>query len=104
MSSWVQALKTADLKPGTMVNVKLNGQNILIAQVNEQYFALLNDCPHLGCLLHRGKLQDYELTCPCHDWIFDIRTGEFVTAPEITIPTYPVRIEAGQIFVNLGGI
>jgi 3-phenylpropionate/trans-cinnamate dioxygenase ferredoxin subunit len=104
MSKWVQALKTADLKPGTMANVKLNGQNILIAHAEEQYFALLNDCPHLGCLLHRGKLEGYELTCPCHDWKFDIRTGEFITAPEITIPIYPVKVEQGKIFVNLGGV
>lgn len=104
MSKWVQALKTSDLKPGAMANVKFNGQRILIACTGEQYFALLNDCPHLGCPLHRGKLEGYELTCPCHDWKFDIRTGEFITAPEIKIPVYPVKVEAGEIFVNLGGV
>ena len=83
--------------------MKLNRQNILIAHAEEQYFALLNDCPHLGCLLHRGKLEGYELTCPCHDWKFDIRTGEFITTRNYH-PHYPVKVEQGKIFVNLGGV
>ena|SRR5690554_1896322 len=104
MSKWVSVLKKDGLQPGTMVNIKLDGKNILIANIKDHVYAMLNDCPHLGCLLHRGSLQEYKLTCPCHDWIFDIRNGEFLAAPEIKIPTFPVKVENGEILVNLKGV
>ena len=101
--NWKSALPYSEMHSQTMVNVKLNGQNILIAQVDGEFFALQNDCPHLGCLLHKGTLRGYEITCPCHDWTFDLRTGAFTAAPEISIPTFPVKIENGKIYINLGG-
>jgi len=47
-------------------------------------------------------LEGYILKCPCHDWRFDIRTGEFLAAPEIRLPTYPVREAAGKLFIVRG--
>ncbi|MEW6621863.1 MAG: Rieske 2Fe-2S domain-containing protein [Bacillota bacterium] len=60
-----------------------------------------NQCPHLGCALHKGKMKGYYLECPCHDWLFDVRTGEFEAAPEITVPTYEVKIEEGKVYVKV---
>ena len=42
------------------------------------------------------------ITCPCHDWRFDVRTGEFLDAPEVRLAVYPVRSENGKLFINLG--
>ena len=48
------------------------------------------------------NLAGYTLTCPCHDWRFDVRTGRFLDAPELAIAVYPTKSEAGKLFVNLG--
>ena len=39
--------------------------------------------------------------CPCHDWKFDITTGEFVAAKEITVQTYLCKSQDGKIQVKL---
>ena len=48
------------------------------------------------------QLEAFVITCPCHDWRFDVRTGEFLDAPELALATYPV-VEAGKVLVEVGG-
>jgi 3-phenylpropionate/trans-cinnamate dioxygenase ferredoxin subunit len=55
----------------------------------------------MACPLEAGACDGFVITCPCHDWRFDVRTGAFVEAPEISIPTYPVRVAGGEVFVEL---
>jgi 3-phenylpropionate/trans-cinnamate dioxygenase ferredoxin subunit len=55
----------------------------------------------MGCSLKAGRLDGYIITCPCHDWRFDVRTGEFLDAKEIKIPTYKVELQDGKIFLTI---
>ncbi len=41
------------------------------------------------------------ITCPCHDWRFDIRSGVFLDAEELSIATYRVKSEEGKVLVEL---
>ncbi|MCU0651253.1 MAG: Rieske (2Fe-2S) protein [Candidatus Omnitrophica bacterium] len=74
---------------------------LLIRKKGPEIYAISNKCPHMGCPLRTGLLEGYILTCPCHDWRFDIRTGEFLDAKEITIPVYQVKTDNGRIFVKV---
>ncbi|EEG76681.1 Rieske (2Fe-2S) protein [Dethiobacter alkaliphilus] len=102
MNHWdVTMIKAEDLPEGKTAKAKIKGLPVLLARVGQEIYALHNQCPHLGCMMHRGTLDGYLLTCPCHDWVFDIRCGEFTAAPEIKIPVYPVKVENGEILVKL---
>ena len=41
--------------------------------------------------------------CPCHDWRFDVRSGEFLDAPELRIATFATKVEDGKVLVELKG-
>jgi phenylpropionate dioxygenase-like ring-hydroxylating dioxygenase large terminal subunit len=43
--------------------------------------------------LFTGTLEGHTLTCPCHDWRFDVRTGRFLEAPELGLAVYPTKSE-----------
>jgi 3-phenylpropionate/trans-cinnamate dioxygenase ferredoxin subunit len=55
----------------------------------------------MACPLFTGKLSGFTITCPCHDWRFDVRTGKFLDAPELGIAVFPVKSEAGKVFVKI---
>ena len=74
---------------------------LLIRTAADELFAVSNRCAHMSCPLRDGQLDGYILTCPCHDWRFDIRTGQFLDAAEITIPVYQTRIDAGFVCVKI---
>jgi 3-phenylpropionate/trans-cinnamate dioxygenase ferredoxin subunit len=55
----------------------------------------------MACPLFTGKLEGYVITCPCHDWRFDIRTGQFLDAPKLALAIYSTKSEDGKLFINL---
>jgi nitrite reductase/ring-hydroxylating ferredoxin subunit len=103
MDNWAAAVSLAAVPEGTAQKVNMPNMSLLVINAGGHIYALKNQCPHLGCAMHKGELDGLFIKCPCHDWVFDIRSGEFTAAPEITIPTYPVKVENGEIFINLGG-
>ena len=99
---WTSVLDDSALPEGQMAAVYPLGVNVLLARVGGAVYAISGKCAHMACPLFMGKLAGYTLTCPCHDWRFDIRTGKFLDAPELGVAVYPTKSEAGKLFVNLG--
>jgi 3-phenylpropionate/trans-cinnamate dioxygenase ferredoxin subunit len=79
------------------------GVGILLIKRGSTIHAVRNACAHLGCPLEAGSLDGDVLTCPCHDWRFDIRSGAMIDAPELGLPTYRTRIDDGKVLVELHG-
>jgi 3-phenylpropionate/trans-cinnamate dioxygenase ferredoxin subunit len=53
-------------------------------------------------MLSNGKLNGNIVECPCHGSNFDVKTGKVVRGPAIQPePKYEVKIENGQVMVNL---
>lgn len=101
MNDWVYAAEDNDLKEGEMRAAYPLGIHILLARVNKTVYALSGKCLHMACPLYTGTLNGDILTCPCHDWQYNIRTGQFVNAPELNLVTYNLKSEEGKLFIDL---
>ncbi len=102
-SQWVFAMEDKALKENTMGVAFPKGLPVLIVKKEGRIYALSNKCAHMACSLSAGTLLGFMLKCPCHDWLYDIRTGKFFNAPEIGLPVYESKVEDGRIFINVGG-
>ncbi len=98
---WTYAVDDTALPEGHMTAAYPMGVNVLLARVDGVIYAVSGKCVHMACPLFTGNLEGYTITCPCHDWRFDVRTGKFLDAPELGLAVYPTRSEAGKIFVKL---
>jgi 3-phenylpropionate/trans-cinnamate dioxygenase ferredoxin subunit len=78
MGTFIPVAKTSELKSGTMKQVNVQGQELLIAQVGGKYFATDNRCLHMGGNLSQGKLEGTVVTCPRHGSQFDLQDGHAV--------------------------
>ena len=58
------------------VELEEEGNKIVLAMVNGQVFAIEAVCFHKGAPLEQGKLEGYNLTCPWHHAVFDVRNGK----------------------------
>ena len=58
----------------------------------EEVFAASNTCPHKEGPLVEGIVHGQSVTCPLHNWVFDLNTG-VAKGEDGRIATYPVRIE-----------
>lgn len=102
-TEWTYVMDETQLPENVMTVVFPRGIPVLLVKAGGSIYALSNKCAHMGCTLSRGSLGGFIVECPCHEWTFDIRTGAFVTANEIKIPTYACKAEEGKIFVNVRG-
>jgi nitrite reductase/ring-hydroxylating ferredoxin subunit len=98
--TWIFALDDKSISNNGLKLVNVAEKPVLLVKKEGKAYAISNTCPHLGCPLSAGTLDGFALKCPCHDWRFDVRTGEFIDAPEVKIAKYDVKIEKGKIYVN----
>ena len=99
--NWIYVLDDTALTEGKMAPVYPGGVNVVLARVGGVVYAVSGKCAHMACPLFTGKLDGYTITCPCHDWRFDVRTGRFLDAPELSLTNYSIKSEDGKVFVNL---
>lgn len=88
-----------------ILEVDHDGQVIAVYRTeNDEYFATGGLCTHENVALAEGLLQGFEIECPRHNGVFDIRTGQAKRAPAcIDLKTYPVEVQDGKIFVLIAG-
>ena len=110
----------SDLPPGEkrVVDDPDTGISIGVFNVNGEYFALKNVCPHLGAPLclgsvhgtHRpSEVQEFVpdfagriLRCPWHGWEFDIVTGKALYDKNSRVASYPCFVnDANEVVVQV---
>ncbi|MCF6446073.1 nitrite reductase small subunit NirD [Nereida sp. MMG025] len=64
-----------------------------------EVFAASDTCPHKGGPLSEGIIHGQSITCPLHNWVFDLNTGQ-ANGEDGQIATYPVRIEGDRILID----
>ena len=101
MAEFLTVAATPGIAPGAMKVVDLDGEEVVVANVDGTYVAFSNVCSHKGGPLGEGELEGEIVTCPWHFTTFNVRTGEVMEGvTETPIPTYEVRIEGDQIQVR----
>lgn len=98
---FVPVLEEKELQEGKMKHLFVEGIQVLIIKQQGKIFAIDNHCPHQGCSFLGGTLEGLVIVCPCHDWRFNLETGEYVEEPLIKLTKFDWKVEAGKIWVKL---
>ena len=102
---WTDAGTADDVLAFETVGVIVAGRDIALYAVDGQVYATDNTCTHGHARLCEGFLEGHEIECPLHQGRFDIRSGAATCAPATEgIRSYPVKIEAGRVYLDLGGV
>jgi nitrite reductase/ring-hydroxylating ferredoxin subunit len=75
---------------------------VALFNVGGTIYATADTCSHQRASIAEGEVDGDEVICPLHFQVFHIPTGEAREGVTTTpIATYPVSIEAGDIYVEL---
>lgn len=101
--NWIDAAAEDAVPEEDVIAVQVAGKEVALYGVDGEVYATDNICTHGHARLCDGFLEGGEIECPLHQGRFDVRTGKAMCAPLTeNIRTYPVKIENGRVFVDMG--
>ncbi|MBO0803084.1 MAG: Rieske (2Fe-2S) protein [Nocardiopsaceae bacterium] len=100
MTGYVRAFNTTDLPNGSSRLWRHHDKRIAVWRVRDRFFAADNRCPHEGYALTQGDVSGDVLTCAWHNWKFRLTDGRCLFGGE-DVRTYPVRVQDGQVLVDV---
>ncbi len=103
MAAFQTVCRVEDLTEGEGKTVEVSGKLIALLCDRGQYYAIDDVCPHMGGSLGEGYVEDGIVTCPWHAWRFRLADGAWADSPRIKIGCYPVRVENGEIQIQVNG-
>lgn len=93
--------KIEDLWSGEMMGLEVNGERILLVNVDSRIYAYADICPHQKSRLSEGSLTDKILRCGTHHWEFDVCSGSGVNPRSACLKLFPIRIDGEDILVDI---
>jgi 3-phenylpropionate/trans-cinnamate dioxygenase ferredoxin subunit len=111
-----EVARVAEFPPGTRRIVDAGGKSIGVFNVDGEFLAIRNRCPHQGAPLCLGPTTGLStavfdgdappervwerygeiVRCPWHAWEFDLRTGQAVFGEGRRVATYRAFVEGDE--------
>jgi nitrite reductase (NADH) small subunit len=103
-TGWVEVGRLEDIpKRGARVVKTARGDIAIFRTMEDELFALDDHCPHKAGPLSQGIVQGRSVTCPLHNWIIDLVTGEAMGADHGCTRTVAVRLEQDRVLLSWPG-
>ncbi|MDN5844872.1 MAG: Rieske 2Fe-2S domain-containing protein [Candidatus Nitrosocosmicus sp.] len=97
-------LNKDELQEGKLKKIDVNEYSIVLTMINENIFAMDTVCSHEGGPLDEGTLEGYNLICPWHQGIFDIRSAKASPKTDwvTDLNSYKVTVDEnnGDIYID----
>ncbi len=101
MPEFITVAKVGAIPEGQGKTFAVGARLIAVFHEAGGYFAIDDACPHMGASLGAAPVESGVVTCPWHDWRFNVRDGIWCDNPRIKITTYRVQVEGDEIRVEV---
>lgn len=100
MPEFVKVCQKDEIAPGESLRVEIGDHYVSVWNVEGEYHAISDCCPHQGAPLSEGYLDGETVICCWHAWMFNVKTGKNDTFPDLAVPRFGVKIEGDDIFIS----
>ena len=94
--------KATEISPGKLHKASVDGKEILVVNLDGNYYAIDDTCTHSGASLSEGEIEGSIVTCGWHGAKFDCKTGKLDKFPAKIndLKSYSVVVEADEVFIE----
>lgn len=101
MSEFVRVGRVEDIPPGERIWHDFDYETVIVLNVDGEFYCIADLCSHDDGPLGDGPVEGFSIQCPRHGACFDVRTGAVLALPATSpIPTYRVKVENGDVFIE----
>lgn len=97
--SYRKVVDIAEVPRNSGVKVFIDEEEIALFNLNGDFYAIDDCCPHRGAALSEGFLEQNKVFCPLHCFDFSLKTGECQIVSHLRVATYPVKVEDGGVYI-----
>lgn len=99
-AAWHDVLTTAALADGQTTRVDSHGRGLFISRDGDSFAVFDSHCTHQRTDIPLSALDDCTLTCPKHQWTFDVKTGACLKSGGSPLQQYPAKVVGGRVMVQ----
>jgi len=94
---WHDLLAANDAKNDEITYVDCKGRSLFIYRKGTDYRVYDSRCPHQVTNIPHLALEGKRLTCPKHQWAFDVTTGQCVEKGNRPLREFKAKLEGGRL-------
>jgi nitrite reductase/ring-hydroxylating ferredoxin subunit len=87
--------------PGKGQCIAAGGLTVALFNVDGEFQAIEDSCPHMYFPLSDGELTGNIVTCAYHGWQFDLTTGNSLMTDHIRVKRWPVVVEDRAVWIEV---
>jgi len=100
--AWTTICNLEDIPSlGSRIIKSAKGDIAVFRTSSDEVFALFDKCPHKGGPLSQGIVHNKRVTCPLHNWVIQLDSGEAVAPDEGCAHTIATKLENGEVSLDL---
>jgi len=96
-ASWHDVMAAADLPSGEVRRVDCDGQGLFVYRDKKSYQVYDSRCPHEGTNIPQLALKGTVLTCPKHEWVFDVKSGDCIKTGSSPLKRFESKVVDGRL-------
>src|SRR6476660_9655846 len=101
MSDFVTVARVGAIPEGKGVAFPVGDRLVAVFNLDGQYHAINDCCPHMGASLAEGEMYENTVVCPWHAWRFRVPDGQWCDNPRVKTDVYEVRVVGDEIQVKV---
>lgn len=95
---WHDVAPMSAVKPGQTSHFDCDGRNLFVHRKGKVVKVYDSRCPHQVTNIPHLALSGTALTCPKHEWAFDIETGRCIANGDRPLTEFPHKVEARRLY------
>ena len=97
--SWHDVMPAADVKSGQTLRLDCDGRGLFVYKKGATVKVYDSRCPHEATNIPHLSLKGGKLTCPKHEWTFDIASGRCTAKGDRPLNVLPHKVENKRLLV-----
>jgi nitrite reductase/ring-hydroxylating ferredoxin subunit/alkylhydroperoxidase/carboxymuconolactone decarboxylase family protein YurZ len=95
--AWHDVMAAADIEVGATQRHDCDGRGLFVHRTQDEYRVYDSRCPHQTTNIPHLALAGTTLTCPKHEWAFDITSGACIAKGSTPLKRWKARVEGGRL-------
>ena len=97
---WHDVMATSELEPGGVTRVECDGRGLFVHHGDDGWKVFDSRCPHQTTNIPHLALHGTQLTCPKHEWSFDVRSGQCTAKGDRPLKQWDTQVVAGRLLAR----